>query len=311
MAEHAAIVVGAGSIGQRHARVLSSMGIDVAVVSRRAGEGQFQSVEAALAPRAEGRLPTYLVVATETADHARVLDEAASAGFQGTVLVEKPLFGRVETPPDYPFAALRVGYVLRFHPGLVALKARLAGETIVSAQIHCGQYLPDWRPGRDHRSGYSSSKEAGGGVLRDLSHELDYALWLFGEAETLGAVGGTFGGLGIAADDAWAILARLERCPLATIHLDYLYRPVRREIRVVTQNYAFSLDMVAGTLEVDGAVADRWTLDRDSLFEAMHRSCLEGGGPLPALEDGLRVERWIAEIEAAASAGPMSPRGGG
>ncbi len=301
MPDRCAIVVGAGSIGQRHARVLSSLGVDVALVSRRAGQGQYQSIEAALAPRASEGLPSYLVVATETADHARVLDEAATAGFDGKVLVEKPLFGRALVPPDYPFHDLRVGYVLRFHPGLQALRSRLAGQELVSAQIHCGQYLPDWRPGRDHREGYSGDKAAGGGVLRDLSHELDYALWLFGDVVTVGAIGGTFGNLGITSDDAWGILARFERCPLATVQLDYLFRPVRREIRVVTQEHAFSLDLVAGTLEVDGETVEHWVLERDVLFADMHRSCLDGlGDPLPSLEDALRVERWIAEIEATA-----------
>ena len=43
-----------------------------------------------------------------------------------------------------------------------------------------GQYLPDWRPGTDYKSGVSAQKDLGGGALLELSHELDYLQWFFG-----------------------------------------------------------------------------------------------------------------------------------
>ena len=38
----------------------------------------------------------------------------------------------------------------------------------------------NWRPKQDYHTSYSAYKNKGGGVLLDLSHELDYATWIFG-----------------------------------------------------------------------------------------------------------------------------------
>jgi predicted dehydrogenase len=64
----AALVVGYGSIGQRHARVLTEMGCALSVVSRRprAGIRCFADVATAV----EQDRPDYVVVANETSAHA-------------------------------------------------------------------------------------------------------------------------------------------------------------------------------------------------------------------------------------------------
>ncbi|MFX7793064.1 Gfo/Idh/MocA family oxidoreductase, partial [Acinetobacter baumannii] len=51
---------------------------------------------------------------------------------------------------------------------------------LYNAFIEIGQYLPDWRPTKDYRETVSAKTELGGGVLLELSHELDYAQWILG-----------------------------------------------------------------------------------------------------------------------------------
>ena len=49
------------------------------------------------------------------------------------------------------------------------------------AEIEVGQYLPAWSPLSDYRESYSARKERGGGAASDLSHEIDYMRYLFGD----------------------------------------------------------------------------------------------------------------------------------
>ena len=81
-----ALVVGMGAIGQRHARLLRHLELDVAVVSRHGEQAgrRYPSLEAAL--RREH--PAYIVVANETAAHLPTLTALADSGYAGTVLVE-------------------------------------------------------------------------------------------------------------------------------------------------------------------------------------------------------------------------------
>ena len=141
-----AVVIGLGSIGQRHARVLNELGHGVATVSRRDG-GDYPSIGQAIA----ASRPGYVVIATETSEHARSLQQLAEADFRGTVLVEKPVFAHPQSVPDYPFAHLLVGYNLRFHPVMSAFAERLAGRQAITVSAYVGQDIRDWRPGRDHR----------------------------------------------------------------------------------------------------------------------------------------------------------------
>lgn len=295
-----ALVVGVGSIGRRHADVLRGLGCDVAVVSRRAAPPE-QPAFATIADGVRAHDPSYVVLARETARHAPDLAELAAAGFGGKVLVEKPL---TDGPADLPFdsfARVAVAYNLRFHPVLTQLRAALVGEAVVTVSAHAGQHLSTWRPGSDYRRSYSADRDAGGGVLRDLSHELDYLQWLFGPARRVTAAGGNTGALGIAADDAWGVLLELADAPVVSLQLDYLDRIGQRRVVITTHDRTFVADLVRGELTVDGAVT-RFPVDRQLTYRRQHEAFLGGTDDdvLCSVEDGARVVVLIAAIEAAA-----------
>lgn len=297
-----AVVIGYGSIGQRHARVLGGLGVEVAVVSRRPVEGAFaahRDIGAALA----GPMPDMAVIADETARHRASLAALRAGGFAGPVLVEKPVFERV-TPGD-PRAddAVFVGYNLRFHPLAQALKQWLEGKRAIAAQLHVGQHLADWRPGRDHRTGYSAKAALGGGALRDLSHELDLALWLFGPLRRVAALGGASGLLGTEADDHQMILAAFARCPATAIAMNALDRPAHRGVHVSTDGGSATLDFIAGTLVAEGRETLRATPDRDHTYKEQHRAFLGGGvAPLCTYAEGLAALRFVEAVERAQAA---------
>jgi predicted dehydrogenase len=297
-----AVVIGYGSIGQRHARVLDGLGVEVAVVSRRSVEGAFaahRDIGAALA----GPMPDLAVIADETARHRASLSALRAGGFAGPVLVEKPLFERVMPGDARAEGRVFVGYNLRFHPLARALKEWLAGKRAIAAQLHVGQHLADWRPGRDHRMGYSAKAELGGGVLRDLSHELDLALWLFGSLRRVAALGGASGLLGTEADDHQMILAAFAHCPAASIAMNALDRPAHRGVQVSTDGGSATLDFIAGTHVAEGHEALRATPERDHTYKEQHRAFLGGGAPpLCTYAEGLAALRFVEAVERAQAA---------
>lgn len=288
-----AIVVGLGSIGQRHARVLQQLGCRVSTVSRRGG-GDHIAIETAVA---QAR-PDYAVIATETAGHAASLQELADAGFRGTVLVEKPIFAHVEPQADYPFARLCVGYNLRFHPVMTAFAEQLGGRAALTVSAYVGQDIRDWRPGRDHRTTASATREAGGGVLRDLSHELDYLLWLFGPWHRVAALGGSSGVRQIDVDDHISLLLEMDRSKAVQVHMDYLDRPGMRKIRVNLADDTIEADLVGGFLTVNGT-SRSYPNQRDQSYEAMHLAAIKGNDPICTLAEGLAVMNLIEASERA------------
>lgn len=249
------LVAGYGSIGARHARLAAQLGHRVEVVSRNS-DCPFP-LHASIAGAVRDGRPDRVLVANETALHAQVLESLHQAGYDGPLLIEKPVFMAARQLPAHLAqyrAPVFVAYNMRFHPMIAALRDWLQGQALVSAAFEVGQYLPDWRPGTDYRKSYSADPALGGGVLRDLSHEIDLAIWLAGEFTQLSALGGQLSALEIRSDDAYAILGRTARCRLVTVALNYLNRPARRCITINTNQGTAQLDFIRGELNLNGQV---------------------------------------------------------
>ena len=294
------LVIGYGSIGQRHTRLLDELGAAPAVVSRRRMDDRKAYVD--IADALSAHQPDLVVIANETGAHLAAVRELADLGFRGRVLVEKPLFAYRAPLPPHSFSDLRVGYNLRCDPLVIALRARLDGAPrLVQAAV--GQYLPDWRQGRDWRLCYSADPARGGGVLRDLSHELDLLLWLCGPVRDVAALGGSSGLLPITSDDHWSILAAFQNGSQASLQLDYLNRPGRRFFAAEQEGRSVIVDFLAGTLSVNGEV-EHFTLSRDESYRRQLEAMLSGNTEdLCDADGGMRVMELIALIERRAQTG--------
>lgn len=266
-----ALVVGYGSIGARHARLLSTLGCNTAVVSRRIVE--FPTAYSDLALALSTHCPDYVVIANSTSQHYDTLNTLAARGFSGDVLIEKPLFDHHRPMPIVRFRQCVVGYNLRFHPVIQRIRELLTGEAILSANAYVGQYLPDWRPDTDYRQSYSASAKRGGGALRDLSHELDYLGWLFGDWTAVTALGGKVSPLEIDSDDLFVLLMQTTRCPVVSLQVSYLDRVARRKIVINTTHHTIEGDLIACTVTCNGKM-ETLVAERDHTYLEMHRALL-------------------------------------
>lgn len=293
------LVIGYGSIGQRHVRLLIELGCKVAVVSRRPIEYflSFPNVLEALM----NWQPSYVVIASQTSEHYEDINILIKNNFDGLVLVEKPLFERDIQIPENKFYRAAVAYNLRFHPLLQKLKRILeSASSVITVNIYVGSYLPNWRSHTDYRNSYSAHRQAGGGVLRDLSHELDYVLWLFGSWKRLTAKGGKLSALDIDSDDVYSILMETDRCQLVSIHMNYLDRVPRREIFVNTNNQTIHIDLCQNKIEMDEN-QEAITLEKDATYRAEHQAILDGNlATLCSLEEARETLLTIVASEQAA-----------
>ncbi len=291
-----ALVIGYGSIGKRHVKILLEMEFDLAVVSRR--QIDFPKTYKTIGAATSEWQPEYVVIASRTEEHANDLAALQQSGFNGRVLVEKPLIAVPSDVTEKPFLSFNVAYNLRFHPLMDALRDALEGQKILAMTVHIGHYLGDWRPGTDYRDSYSAG-HAGGGVLRDLSHELDYVLWLMGAWKRVAALGGKLSQLDIESDDIMSILMETERCPAVSIHMNYLQKSPQRDIVIMTQDETLRADFIAGTFSSD---ADSKTVDApDNLSYQRQHEAINSDQPSHActVEQGLAVVHIIEAIERA------------
>lgn len=298
---HKVLIIGYGSIGERHARLLHEAMVPVACVTSNPNCAfqAYRNVDQAIL----NYRPTHVIVSNATGLHAKALAELVVLGWSGPVLVEKPLFDReVDVAPFSPLD-ISVAYNLRFHPVIKALAEKIAGAPLVSASFHVGQYLPSWRPGSDYRKSYSASNAAGGGVLRDLSHEIDLAQYFCGTFQNVSAIGGHFSNLEIEADDVFHLLGNCTHCPIVSVEMNYLNQMARRVICLNGNGFTAVADLVQGTLEFNGSI-QKMSFDRDNSYRQQIGEFLGDQRPtLCTLKEGLAVDKAILAAERAASQG--------
>lgn len=278
-------IAGTGSIGTRHLRVFASLPeVEVVAIPQRRPERarQLRAEGYCVAASLAAALPCDgLVIASDTGQHVEDVRQALALGLR-TILVEKPLAPSWDAAqsfwPDLVRSGCRlfVGCCLRFHPGLLAFRERLAALGAVHAvAIECRSYLPDWRPERDYRQSYSARRDEGG-VLRDLFHEIDYALWLFGVPQAAFGHLGHSGRLGIQADDHASLFWTAPCGAHVSIGLDYLTRSPVRRLTAHGVHGSLAWDMVGQTVCLDRAGEGReiltWTIGRDNIYEAQARA---------------------------------------
>ncbi|MBC5858064.1 L-glutamine-D-fructose-6-phosphate isomerase subunit [Campylobacter jejuni] len=242
------LIIGFGSIGKKHFLALKHSN-QVSILSLSANEKELEKTQIYRSLK-ECDLNEFdlFIIANITTEHFKTLKTLDELLENKTLLVEKPLFEKVQNFTSSK-NHIYVAYLLRFHPVIVTLKELLKNEKIYFASLICNSYLPHWRV-IDYRQNYSAKKELGGGVLLDLSHEIDLAFFLFGNLELEYSQNAKISELDITSDD-FAFLA-LKNSQEVKIHiqLDYFSKFNKREIIIHTLEKSFKADLIDNKIEI-------------------------------------------------------------
>ncbi|HBH00786.1 MAG: hypothetical protein A2X36_02275 [Elusimicrobia bacterium GWA2_69_24] len=310
-----ALIVGLGGIGRRHARNLKAIDGSARICAWRPqsaddGLGDLAPLVERVVRTADEALawgPDLAVLATPASMHVEAAVPLARAGIH--LLVEKPLSDRLDAVDgllalcEARALVLMVGYNLRFAHSLARLRAALADGAIgrvLALRAEVGQFLPDWRQGRDYRRSASAQRALGGGAVLEMSHELDYARWLLGEVTAVSARTARLGDLDVDVEDAAEITLEFASGALGNIHVDMLDRARTRGCRVVGTEGTLVWDGVEHRTELFTASTGTWSElysgvgeDRNAMYVAELEhflGCVAAGRPAAITgADGKRV----------------------
>ncbi len=270
--KRAALVIGFGSIGERHYNILCSLFDKVEVVSRRQSNSSF--IKNNLDRCLKLLTPSYVVVATETSSHLESMKKLHASNYLGTVLVEKPLYHKPTNFNNYGFRRLAIGYHLRFNPIIRKMRKIIFDQRVISVHSYVGQFLPSWRSNKPYKDSYSAHPALGGGVTSDLSHEFDLITWLFGGWTELVSHGGKVSDLLIQSDDCFSVILRTKNCEHVNINVNYLDHSPSRTLKVLTNDHSYNLDLIKKTLEIDNKV-EHFKYEHDDVYKNMHLAVLD------------------------------------
>ncbi len=194
------LVIGVGSIGERHVRCFAATGrVDVSICEnqdalRQRVAAQYRVAQAFAAFEAALDVPHDLaVICTPAHLHIPMALRLAERGVH--LLIEKPLsvsptgIERLAELARQNSLTIGVAYVLRAHPVLAAMReAVLSGRFGRPVQLVAtsGQHFPFFRPA--YRQIYYKDRATGGGAIQDaLTHVVNAGEWLLGPITELAA----------------------------------------------------------------------------------------------------------------------------
>ena len=327
------LIVGYGSIGQRHLRVVRSAlpNADIRVLRRSATAQAIEGVNAVCTQLQDALAfsPQLAVIASPASEHLQAATALVSQGCH--VLIEKPLCLPDEDIAKFivackakPEVAVQVGYNLRFLDSLRHFRQLILENTlgkVLSVRCEVGQYLPDWRPGQDYRNSASAQRVLGGGVLMELSHELDYLQWILGRCNWVSAYLGCHSDLVLDVEDTAQLWlghsgyssAGDKTEVVVALCMDFYRRDATRRCTAICEQGSITWDAIDGRVkcQVAGAATPEVVLQssppRDESYtlqwQDFMRAAARSQRPCVGLNDGLSVMNVIRAARRSNEAG--------
>jgi len=265
------LVIGCGSIGERHIRNLRSLSVDnilacdtnsdrLHLMKEKYDAEIYKDVDEALKKK-----PDAVLICTPPNLHIPMA--LKSIEHNAHIFVEKPISHNLEKVDDFLTEAKRkklivlVGYNLRFHQGIILMK-KMINEKVVgkvlSARAEFGQYLPDWRPEQNYKQSYTGKNDMGGGVILDVSHEIDYIRWLLGDITEVSCFADKVSNLDVDVEDTAEILLKFKNKIIAEIHLDFVQREYSRNCKIIGEEGTLIWDYPGKYVKTYHSTTKQW-----------------------------------------------------
>ena len=322
------LVVGCGSIGERHLRCFQRTGrarvavcdANAALLARVAQQYEiagFPDVDSALAARRYDGI----VICTPAQTHLGI----ALAGLRhgAGLMIEKPLdtdLGKVPAVCEVMARAgkfVGVAYVYHFMPWICGARKILAGGELgrpLHGSVATGQHFPTYRPA--YREIYYTRHETGGGAIQDaLTHIANAVEWLIGPTTRVYCDAAHQSLEGVTVEDTVSVAAR-NGGVLVNYALNQFQAPNEMTIQIHCEHGSVKIEGHAQRFGVFRRATDAWEwqqaapMERDDIFIAQANAFLDGlhGKPtdLCTFDESVRTLQFnLAALESARSGKPV------
>lgn len=238
------LIIGYGSIGRKYFQILKKINSikDITIFTSQ------KNIPNSINKISEIKKinPDIIIISTTTDKHYKYLNIVNSTFKNKKILVEKPLFIKLNTIKNIK-NRIFVGYNLRLHPVIKFIKKWVKKKKLISAELYCGSYLPNWRK-QPLKKTSSYDKKLSGGILSELSHEIDYARFLFGNLKNNYLVIKKLSRLKIKDDDYCNISFLTKNSSVINVNLNYYSLISKRFIILDTNKGSLQADLINGNV---------------------------------------------------------------
>jgi predicted dehydrogenase len=307
------LIVGVGSIGERHTRCFQATGrAEVGICEPNESlrnhiadkyeiMESFEGVDEAMDARWDAA-----VIATPAHTHVPIAQTLAQCGVH--LLIEKPLsldmsgIDKLQKTVVDKNLVSAVAYTYRAHPGLSAMREKIRSGflgTPLTLLIKSGQCFPFYRPA--YRESYYVDRATGGGAIQDAAtHLFNTAEWIAGSIDRVCADAEHLTLQGVDVEDTVHVLAR-QGSAMSVFALNQFQAPNELLIEFHGDSGSVQLAMHEACWRWADKPAGKWhtetwgTSERDNGFITQANVFLDAvngnGSPLCTLTEGVQTLR--------------------
>ena len=239
-------IIGKGSIGKRHCRILHKLNQKVFFLRRRKkflNEIDYQSNDIL-------KKIDFFIICNPTSLHKEALDKISI--FNKPILIEKPMFDEkvnYKTIKKKILKRIYVAYMMRFDPRINYLKKKINLNKVKISKFIWTTNMPKWHKNENFKKSYASQKKLGGGVLLTCSHEIDMSIFLFGEVKNCKIIY-IKKDLKINVDEKCLVILQHKNNIVSEIYLDFTNQNNSRKLDIVTTDRIFKWDFNKNYIQV-------------------------------------------------------------
>lgn len=293
------VIIGYGSAGRRHANILikyfDSSSIYVLTKQKIKKFKTFYKLN-----YIKNINPDYIVIASETFKHFNQLKFLEKNFKNKKILVEKPLFHN-DSDLKIKNNIVYINYNLRFHPLFSKLKDIIKKNKIYDIKFITNSFLPNWRKHKLNKKSYALYKSRGGGVILDLSHELDLIKNIFSKLEIKYIDFGKKSNITSNSEDFLKLYGRHEQVNIS-LDLSYYSRNEIRLILIDCKNSSFFIDLknnIFKSNKVKKTFDFKKIYNQNYTFSMVHKAIINGKdkNKLCSYNQAIKVMKFISLLK--------------
>ena len=219
------------------------------------------------------------------------------------ILIEKPVCSsskQIQNIRNLNFSNLIVAYCFRFNAAARKVKKEIKKLGKIHNVIsYASSYLPDWRS-TPYRKSVSANKKLGGGVLLELSHEIDYLIWLFGGMDVISSKICNTNTLDINVEDCADAFFETKNNTKIFLHLDFMQKRNERFLIVFGEKGKISWNLITDEVFYDDKIIFSKKQNQQNMFFDMTKSFINrrNFSEFASIEESFEVVSLIDEIKA-------------
>tara|TARA_B100000161_G_C33549311_1_gene414586 strand:+ start:207 stop:1136 length:930 start_codon:yes stop_codon:yes gene_type:complete len=299
------LIIGTGSIGKRHYRIFNDILLCETYIKSSNLDRENELKEKGYKIHKEDINYDIGIIATTSDKHLINLCEYFELA--RIWLVEKPIISIYNFKSNLIIDNKKkekvfVGYNKRFEKGISKLRNFIKNKDIISAKFTCLSNLENWRS-QPTLDSISLDRTRGGGVLNELSHEIDLAALLMGSIENIKGQVFQKKFTTVKVEDSASLIIEHRSGKKSAVEISFASSFEERKIDIKTTREEILYDHITGFLSIkskdnyDYNLIEKTKEERDESFKRQAEALLYNDHKdLCTLKEGMDLVKNIYEL---------------